>query len=148
MPYASTPPPLSIFTLLKRPQDETTMMPSPLLMLPHPRLIFSLANNPYAAVGPSSYAYDAALTPLTPPRTCPTCLQCCLQSLYLKCPPNIPPTLLTILMLVECLPDMPPTPLTILTLAVTSQHAPDTAYHPSRHASNAAYHPYACIVPS
>ncbi|MBW0530106.1 hypothetical protein O181_069821 [Austropuccinia psidii MF-1] len=49
------------------PPDETPKLPpslpSPLLTLPHPLLIFSLAYNPYAAVGPSSYASDAALTP-------------------------------------------------------------------------------------
>ncbi|MBW0576637.1 hypothetical protein O181_116352 [Austropuccinia psidii MF-1] len=51
-PYASTPPPLTIFMLLQRPQDETTMPPSPLLTLLHPRLIFSLAYNPYTPAGP------------------------------------------------------------------------------------------------
>ncbi|MBW0498986.1 hypothetical protein O181_038701 [Austropuccinia psidii MF-1] len=89
--------------------------PSPLLMLLHPCLIFSLAYNPYAAAGPSSYASNTALTPPY-------------ASLHL---PYMPPMLLTILRL--CPPDMPPMLLTILTLAV-----------PSRHASNAAYHPYAC----
>ncbi|MBW0581504.1 hypothetical protein O181_121219 [Austropuccinia psidii MF-1] len=69
--------------------------PSPLLTLPHPRLIFSLACNPYAPAGPSSYASDATLTPP-----------------YAS---SHPP--LTILTLVECLPDMPPTPLTIFMLA-------------------------------
>ncbi|MBW0506300.1 hypothetical protein O181_046015 [Austropuccinia psidii MF-1] len=60
-------------------------LPSPLLLFPHPCLIFSLANNPFPVAGPSSYASDAALTPLTPPCTCrlpslrwwsafPTCL--------------------------------------------------------------------------
>ncbi|MBW0535385.1 hypothetical protein O181_075100 [Austropuccinia psidii MF-1] len=45
---------------------------------------------------------------------------------------------------------MPLTPLTIFTLAVTSQHASDTAYHPytcivpTQHASDTAYHPYVC----
>ncbi|MBW0460384.1 hypothetical protein O181_000099 [Austropuccinia psidii MF-1] len=59
--------------------------PSPLLMLPHPRLIFSLAHNPYAAAGPSSYASRPPSPPFTPPCTChlpslllwsafPTCL--------------------------------------------------------------------------
>ncbi|MBW0514570.1 hypothetical protein O181_054285 [Austropuccinia psidii MF-1] len=38
-------------------------VPSPLLTLLHPHLIFLLAYNPYATVGPSSYASDAALTP-------------------------------------------------------------------------------------
>ncbi|MBW0514339.1 hypothetical protein O181_054054 [Austropuccinia psidii MF-1] len=40
------------------------------------------------------------------------------------CPPNMCPTLLTILTLVECPPDMLPTLLTILTLA---ECPPDTA---------------------
>ncbi|MBW0528829.1 hypothetical protein O181_068544 [Austropuccinia psidii MF-1] len=47
----------------------------------------------------------------------PTCLPCCLPYLQLKCPPNMPPMLHT-----------------ILTISV-----------PSQHASNAAYHPYACM---
>ncbi|MBW0494115.1 hypothetical protein O181_033830 [Austropuccinia psidii MF-1] len=55
------------------------------------------------------------LPSLRSPSALPTCLQHCLPSLRLQCPPNMPPTLLT-----------------ILTLAV-----------PSRHASNSAYHPYA-----
>ncbi|MBW0576325.1 hypothetical protein O181_116040 [Austropuccinia psidii MF-1] len=48
--------------------------PSPLLTIPHSRLIFSLAYNSYPAAGPSSCASNATLTPITPPRTCPTCL--------------------------------------------------------------------------
>ncbi|MBW0473304.1 hypothetical protein O181_013019 [Austropuccinia psidii MF-1] len=99
--YAPAPPP-----------DETPKLPpsppSPLLMLPHPLLIFSLAYNLYAAAGPASYASDAALTPLTPPCTRPTCLQHCLPSLRLQCPSDMPLTLLTILM-----------------LAVPSRHASD-----------------------
>ncbi|MBW0483690.1 hypothetical protein O181_023405 [Austropuccinia psidii MF-1] len=62
-PYASIPLPLTIFTLLQGPQDETTILPSPLLMLLHPRLIFSLAYNPYTLEGPSSYSSDTDLTP-------------------------------------------------------------------------------------
>ncbi|MBW0498267.1 hypothetical protein O181_037982 [Austropuccinia psidii MF-1] len=62
-PYSSTPPLLTIFMLLKCSQDETTMPASPLLTLPHPRLIFSSAYNPYAPAGPSSYASDTALNP-------------------------------------------------------------------------------------
>ncbi|MBW0589511.1 hypothetical protein O181_129226 [Austropuccinia psidii MF-1] len=96
-------------------------------MLPHPCLIFSLAYNPYSAAGPSSYASDAALIPLTPPYTRPTCLQRWLPSLCLQCPRNMTLTLLTILM-----------------LAVPSQHASDARGVPSRHASDAAYHPYTC----
>ncbi|MBW0577887.1 hypothetical protein O181_117602 [Austropuccinia psidii MF-1] len=49
--------------------DETPTLPpsppSPLLMLLHPCLIFSLASNPYAPVGPSNYTSDATLTPIT-----------------------------------------------------------------------------------
>ncbi|MBW0476862.1 hypothetical protein O181_016577 [Austropuccinia psidii MF-1] len=50
--------------------------------------------------------------------------------------------------------NMPPTLLAILMLAVPSQHASNTPYHPyacgvpSRHASNGAYHLYARIVPA
>ncbi|MBW0485191.1 hypothetical protein O181_024906 [Austropuccinia psidii MF-1] len=51
--------------------DETPTLPSPLLTLPHPCLIFSSAYNPYAPAGPSSYASDGSLTPLMP---CCTCL--------------------------------------------------------------------------
>ncbi|MBW0582845.1 hypothetical protein O181_122560 [Austropuccinia psidii MF-1] len=93
--------------------------PSLLLTLLHPCLIFSLAYNTYTPAGPSSNASNATLTPLTPPCThllpsllswmpaqnasdaayhpydlsaLPTCLQCCLPSLYLQCPPYMPPT--------------------------------------------------------
>ncbi|MBW0481130.1 hypothetical protein O181_020845 [Austropuccinia psidii MF-1] len=98
-------------------------------MLPHPRLIFSLAYNPYTALGPSSYAFDATLTPpydsSCPPNIPPTLLtiltlpvpsQHSLPSLRSQCPPDMPLTLLTILTLVECLSDLPPTLLTIFTL--------------------------------
>ncbi|MBW0543401.1 hypothetical protein O181_083116 [Austropuccinia psidii MF-1] len=92
-------------------------------MLSHHCLIFSLPYNPYATLGPSNYAPDATLTPLTPPCTRPTCLQHCLPSLRLQCLPDMPLILLTILMLMECPPNMPPMPLTTLTLAVPSRHA-------------------------
>ncbi|MBW0506438.1 hypothetical protein O181_046153 [Austropuccinia psidii MF-1] len=103
------------------PSDETPTLPSPLLMILHPRLIFSLAYNPYAAVGPSSYASDAALTPPY-------------ASLHL---PNMPLTLLTIL--------------TLAVPSQHASNAPDNPYAcgvPSRHASDATFHPYACIVPA
>ncbi|MBW0589220.1 hypothetical protein O181_128935 [Austropuccinia psidii MF-1] len=140
---AQSSPTISMLTHLHPPLDETPTLPSPLLMLPHPRLIFCLDYNPYAATGPSSYASDAALTPPYASSHLPltilmlmdarlTCLRRCLPSLCLQCPPDMPPMLPTILTLVECLPDMPLTLLTILRLAV-----------PSRHASNTAYHPYA-----
>ncbi|MBW0569249.1 hypothetical protein O181_108964 [Austropuccinia psidii MF-1] len=130
IPYASTPLLLTIFTLLQHPQDETTMPPSPLLMLPHPSLIFSLAYNSYAPAGRSGYASDATLTlPYASSHPPLTIL------MLMECLPNMPPMPLTILML--CPPDMPLTPLTILMLTV-----------PSRHASDAAYHPYAHVVPS
>ncbi|MBW0497697.1 hypothetical protein O181_037412 [Austropuccinia psidii MF-1] len=84
-------------------------------MLQHP----ASAYNPYAPSGSSSYASNAALTSLTPPCTC-----LILSGAYnpYAC---------------GCLPNMPPMLLTILTLAVLSQHASDTAYHP-----------YTCLVPS
>ncbi|MBW0491902.1 hypothetical protein O181_031617 [Austropuccinia psidii MF-1] len=62
-PCTSTSLPLTIFTLLQRPQDETMIPPSPLLTLLHPCLIFSSSYNPYGPRGPSSYASDTALTP-------------------------------------------------------------------------------------
>ncbi|MBW0481100.1 hypothetical protein O181_020815 [Austropuccinia psidii MF-1] len=61
-----------------------------------------------------------AFTPLPLPSLCscgalPTCSRNNLSLRSLKCPPNMLPTLLTILTLAECPPDMLPTPL-ILTL--------------------------------
>ncbi|MBW0536516.1 hypothetical protein O181_076231 [Austropuccinia psidii MF-1] len=132
---ASPPNPLQCLACLRtrtplqiRLQHCPPSQPSPLLTLPHPRLIFSLACNPYTPVGPSIYASEATLTPLTPhhthclpslrswsafltclqhhlPSLCshsarPTCLQCCLPSLCLQYPPDMPLTLLTILILV------------------------------------------------
>ncbi|MBW0490963.1 hypothetical protein O181_030678 [Austropuccinia psidii MF-1] len=114
MPYASTPQPLSIFTLLQCPQDETTMMPSPLLTLPHPRLIFSLDYNPYSAVGTLSYAYNATLT--TPYASLHT--------------PKIPPMLLTILILAVPSQHASDAPYHPYACGVPSGHASDTAYHP------------------
>ncbi|MBW0491163.1 hypothetical protein O181_030878 [Austropuccinia psidii MF-1] len=53
--------------LLQRPQDETTMLPpslpSPLLTLLNPLLIFSTAYNSYAPAAPSRYASNAVLNP-------------------------------------------------------------------------------------
>ncbi|MBW0525202.1 hypothetical protein O181_064917 [Austropuccinia psidii MF-1] len=118
------------------PPDET------LALLPHLRPHHSLrfrtpaSSSPWLKIlmllrGPQVMPPTLPSPPLMPPCTCPTCLQRCLPSLRLQCPPN-----------------MPPMQLTILTLAVPSQHASDTAYHPytrmpSQHASDAAYHPYA-----
>ncbi|MBW0568064.1 hypothetical protein O181_107779 [Austropuccinia psidii MF-1] len=93
-PYASTPPPLTLFTLLQCPQDETTIRPSPLLTLPHPCLIFSLAYNLYTPAGPQVMPLTPPSPPLIPTCTChlpslclwsasPTCLQCHLPSLCL-----------------------------------------------------------------
>ncbi|MBW0563810.1 hypothetical protein O181_103525 [Austropuccinia psidii MF-1] len=72
-------------------------LPSPLLTLPHLRLIFSLDYNPYVPAGHSSYASNTTLTPpcasLNPPNPIhhlpylrlwsafPTCLQPHLPSL-------------------------------------------------------------------
>ncbi|MBW0590808.1 hypothetical protein O181_130523 [Austropuccinia psidii MF-1] len=117
-----------MLTHLHPPPDETTTLPPPLLTLLHPHLIFSLAYNPCAPAGPSSYASNAALThpyaSLHPPLTILTLVECLpdmspttLTILTLmECLPNMPPTLLTILTRMECLPDMPLTLLTILTL--------------------------------
>ncbi|MBW0573515.1 hypothetical protein O181_113230 [Austropuccinia psidii MF-1] len=78
------------------PPDETPTLPPisslTTLYASAPRLIFSLAYNPYAAVGPSSYASNASLTH-------PTCLQHCLPSLNSQCPPDMPLRPLTLLML-------------------------------------------------
>ncbi|MBW0502840.1 hypothetical protein O181_042555 [Austropuccinia psidii MF-1] len=82
--------------------------PSPLVMLLHPLLIFSLAYNPYAASGPQVMPPTPPSPPLTPPHTHhlpslrfysarSTCLRCCLPSLCLQCPPDMPLTALTIL---------------------------------------------------
>ncbi|MBW0592550.1 hypothetical protein O181_132265 [Austropuccinia psidii MF-1] len=87
----------------------------------HPHLIFSLAYNPYAAAGPSTYSSNAALTP---PYT----------SSHL---PNMPPTLLTILTL-----EVPSRH------ASEAPYHPYACGVPSRHASDATYHPYARIVPA
>ncbi|MBW0565896.1 hypothetical protein O181_105611 [Austropuccinia psidii MF-1] len=53
---------------------------------------------PYAHVVPSRHASDAAYHPYAC-SALPTCLQHHLTSLRLQCPPDMPPTLLTILML-------------------------------------------------
>ncbi|MBW0527231.1 hypothetical protein O181_066946 [Austropuccinia psidii MF-1] len=108
--------------------------PSPLLMLPHPHLIFSFAHNPYAAAGPSSYAYNTALNP----------------PYASSHPPNMPPILLTILTLAVPSQHASKAPYHPYACGVPSRHASDAAYHPyacivpARHASDAAYHPYAC----
>ncbi|MBW0489936.1 hypothetical protein O181_029651 [Austropuccinia psidii MF-1] len=105
--------------------------PSPLLRLAHPCLIFSLAYNPYAASGPSSYSSNATLTPH-----------------YTSLHPHYMPLMLLTILTLAVPPNMPPMLLTILTLAVPSRHASNAPYHtyssgvPSQHASNAAYHPY------
>ncbi|MBW0593636.1 hypothetical protein O181_133351 [Austropuccinia psidii MF-1] len=74
----------------------------------------------------------------------------CLRSLRSpsKYPPDMPPTLLT---LMKCPPDTAHDP---YAHEVPFQHAPDTAYDPyahevpSRHAPDTAYDPYAHGVPS
>ncbi|MBW0563787.1 hypothetical protein O181_103502 [Austropuccinia psidii MF-1] len=93
---------------------------------------YASASLPHLPLGLQSLHCCAALKVWPDPTlTLPTCLQHCLPSLRLQCPPNMPPLLLTILM-----------------LAVTSQHASNAAYHPytlivpAQNASDAAYHPY------
>ncbi|MBW0564726.1 hypothetical protein O181_104441 [Austropuccinia psidii MF-1] len=68
-PYASTPLPLTIFTLLQRPQDETMMLPSPLLTLLHPA-----SYSPWLTIltllqGPKVMPATPPSLPLTPPCT-------------------------------------------------------------------------------
>ncbi|MBW0583083.1 hypothetical protein O181_122798 [Austropuccinia psidii MF-1] len=123
---------LTIFTLPQHPQDETTIPPSPLLTLPYPCLIFTLAYSPYPAAGPSSYASNTTFTPLMPAiltlveclpnippmrltilmlvKCHPTCLRRCLPSLRSQFPPDMPLTLLTIIMpaVRSNMPLMPP----------------------------------------
>ncbi|MBW0523786.1 hypothetical protein O181_063501 [Austropuccinia psidii MF-1] len=50
---------------------------------------------------PTQHAFDAAYHPYARSAVL-KCLPCCLPSLCLQCPPDMPPTPLTILMLVWC----------------------------------------------
>ncbi|MBW0491984.1 hypothetical protein O181_031699, partial [Austropuccinia psidii MF-1] len=75
-----------------------------------------LRNCPPISVLTTPYTF----TPPPLPSLCsrgalPTCSRHHLSLRSLKCPPDMLPTLLTILTLVECTPDMLPTPI-ILTL--------------------------------
>ncbi|MBW0518779.1 hypothetical protein O181_058494 [Austropuccinia psidii MF-1] len=70
---------------------------------------------PLCLLAPTQHASDAAYHPYACSAR-PTCLQHCLPSLCSQCPPEMPQMLLTILMLVEFLPKIPPTGLTILML--------------------------------
>ncbi|MBW0541608.1 hypothetical protein O181_081323 [Austropuccinia psidii MF-1] len=70
------------------------------------------ANHPYAHLVPSQHASDTDYHPCVC-SALPTCLRHRLLSLHLQCPPDMPPTLLTILM-----------------LAVPSRDASDAACHP------------------
>ncbi|MBW0533178.1 hypothetical protein O181_072893 [Austropuccinia psidii MF-1] len=82
-----------MLTRLHPPPDETLALPpslpSPLLTLPHPLLIFSSAYNPYAPAGPSSYACETALIPpyasLHPPNPMRCLPSLCLWSAFLTC---------------------------------------------------------------
>ncbi|MBW0551027.1 hypothetical protein O181_090742 [Austropuccinia psidii MF-1] len=92
---------------------------------------------PYAAVGPSSYASNATLTPHY-------------ASLH---PPNMPPMLLTILTLAVPTQHASnaayhPYACSALPTCLDTPYHPNAGGVPSRHASNIAYHPYACIVPT
>ncbi|MBW0556221.1 hypothetical protein O181_095936 [Austropuccinia psidii MF-1] len=114
---------------------------TPYASAPLPHLLLGLQS--LRCFGPSRYASDASLTPLTPPCTRPTCLQRCLPSQHASDTPYHP-----------------------YAGGVPSQHASNAAYHPyayivptqhgltlltihtlavpSQHASDATYHPYAC----
>ncbi|MBW0527480.1 hypothetical protein O181_067195 [Austropuccinia psidii MF-1] len=108
-------------------------LPSALLMLPHPCLIFSLAYNPYAATGPSGYASDATLT----------------APYASSHPPNMPLTRLTVLTLAVPSHNASDAPYHPYSLGVAARNASHTTYHPytcivpAQHASNPAYHIFA-----
>ncbi|MBW0465752.1 hypothetical protein O181_005467 [Austropuccinia psidii MF-1] len=103
-PYASTPPPHLLIGL----QSLRCCGALKLCLQcgPHP---------PSRLLTPTQHASDIAYHPYAH-SALPKCLQCCLPSLRLQCPPDMPPMLLTILTLVECLPNMPPMLFTILRL--------------------------------
>ncbi|MBW0478306.1 hypothetical protein O181_018021 [Austropuccinia psidii MF-1] len=98
--------------------------PSPLLMLPHPRLIFSSAYNPCAPVGPSNYASNAAYHPYACGRP---------QDETMMPPPisALTTPLLTILTLPPYPHNIPPTP-------------PSTPLIPNP--LSPAYHPYTQVL--
>ncbi|MBW0561283.1 hypothetical protein O181_100998 [Austropuccinia psidii MF-1] len=93
------------------------------------RLLSPAAYHPYARGVPSQHASNSTYHPYTcimPTQhasnaayhhyACsagPTCLQCCLPSLRLQCPPNIPSMLLTILTLAVPSQDASNVPLTL-----------------------------------
>ncbi|MBW0505490.1 hypothetical protein O181_045205 [Austropuccinia psidii MF-1] len=89
----------------------------------------------------------ASASPPNPPQHCPpdetATLPPHLRPHHSLCPPDMLPTLLTILTLTEC----PPNTTDPYACVVPSRHTPDTAYHPyarevpSRHAPETAYHP-------
>ncbi|MBW0578044.1 hypothetical protein O181_117759 [Austropuccinia psidii MF-1] len=101
--YAPTPPPDETLTLPPHLRPHHSLhfhtpaayhlyapaVPSPLLTLLHPRLIFSSAYNPYTPVGPSSYASDTALTPPYASLHLPNPMRClpslCSWSAFLTC---------------------------------------------------------------
>ncbi|MBW0510572.1 hypothetical protein O181_050287 [Austropuccinia psidii MF-1] len=106
---------LSMLTRPHPPPDRTPTLPPHLR--PHQSLLFRTpaSSSPWLTIlmllqGPQVMPPTPPSPPLMPPCTCPTCLQHCLPSLCLQCPPDMPP------MLVEFLPNMNLTLLTILTL--------------------------------
>ncbi|MBW0529489.1 hypothetical protein O181_069204 [Austropuccinia psidii MF-1] len=110
----SSSPQLTMLTLLQGPQVIPLTPPSPALTPPCTRRSWSAFPTCLRRRLPSLPSYSAH----------PTCLQCCLPSLCSQCPPDMPPTLLT-----------------ILTLSVPSQHASDATL-------KASYDPYPPAVPS
>ncbi|MBW0498448.1 hypothetical protein O181_038163 [Austropuccinia psidii MF-1] len=105
---ASYPPWLTILMLLQGPQVMPPTPPSPPLTPPRTHLILLATNHPYPCGVPSQHASDAtyhhcacivparhASEAAYHPYACSsllTCLQRCLLSLRLQCPPNMPPT--------------------------------------------------------
>ncbi|MBW0475737.1 hypothetical protein O181_015452 [Austropuccinia psidii MF-1] len=119
----SSSPQLTILMLLRGPQVMPLTPPSPPLMPPCTCLILSATYHPNACGVPSQRclpslrSWSGFLTCLQCRLPClclhsthPPCFGHCLPSLCLQCPPDMTPTLLTILTLVQCPPNMPLTP--------------------------------------
>ncbi|MBW0591062.1 hypothetical protein O181_130777 [Austropuccinia psidii MF-1] len=115
-----------MLTRLHPPPDETPKLPSPLLRLPHPRLILSATYHPYTCGVASRHASDAAYHPYA--RIHPQDQKMMLLPISsLTTPYASAPPPLTILMLPQRPQDMPLMP-------------PSTPLTPNP--LSAAYHPY------
>ncbi|MBW0540550.1 hypothetical protein O181_080265 [Austropuccinia psidii MF-1] len=138
-----------MLTCLHPPPDETPTLPSPLLTLPHPCLIFSLAYNPYSCGVHSRHASNAAYHPYA----CMVSSQNASDASYHPYARSPLPTPLTILTLAPPISALttpyasaPPPP--ILTLLRRPQDIPPTP--PSTpltpNTISATYHPYAQVL--